>query len=232
MAVKFNVLYSEEKDILAYLNALWKSPWVNYGKSHYEIGKKYLPIEFLDSLKNAPSKIEAVKIIKNYWKNIRTSTFTNNSELLSKWFGIFLNTEGSERIIERLEHIYQKKFPFKQINVYLTTFFSYPCNYKEKWFMVSRNSSLLWLLSTSIHELNHFMFYYYYDQNLKKQGLSESQREHLKEALAILTSDDPKENQDKPQVLPIQNFIKENKDKSIDKIIELIIKNKLLDNIK
>jgi len=232
MAVKFNVLYSEEKDILAYLNALWKSPWVNYGKSHYEIGKKYLPIGLLDSLKNASSKNKAVKIIKDYWKNIRSSSFTNNSELLSKWFSIFLNTEGSEKIIKPLENVYQKKFPFKQINVYLTSFFSCPYNYEENWFMVGRNSSLLWLLSTSIHELNHFMFYYYYDQNLEKQGFSESQREHLKEALAILTSDNPKENQDKPQVLPIQNFIKENKDKSIDKIIELIIKNKLLDNIK
>jgi len=232
MAVKFIVLYSEEKDISNYLNALWKSSRVDYGKSHYEIGKKYLPIEFLDSLKNAPSKIKAIEIIKNYWKNIRSSTFTNNSQLLSKWFGSFLNNEGNERIIERLENIYQKKFPFKQVNVYLTTFFSCPYNYEENWFMVNRNSSLLWLLSTSIHELNHFMFYYYFNQNLEKQGFSISQREHLKEALAILTSDDSKENQDKPQVIPIQNFIKENKDKSIDKIIELILENKLLDIIK
>jgi len=232
MAVKFNVLYSEEKDGLVYLNALWKSPWVDYGKSHYEIGKKYLPIEFLDSLKNASSKIEAIRIIKNYWKNIRSSTFANNSELLCKWFSNFLNEEGDERIIKRLENIYQKKFPFKQINVYLTTFFSCPYNYEENWYMVNRNSSLLWLLSTSVHELNHFMFYYYFNQNLENQGFSENQREHLKEALAILTSDDSKENQEKPNVLPIQNFIKENKDKSIDKIIELVIKNKLLENIK
>jgi hypothetical protein len=232
MAVKFNVLYSEEKDISVYLNALWKSPWVDYGKSRYEIGKKYLPIEFLDSLKNAPSKIEAVKIIKNYWKNIRSPVFTNNSELLSKWFGSFLNNEGNERIIERLENVYQKKFPFKQVNVYLTTFFSCPYNYEENWFMVNRNSSLLWLLSTSIHELNHFMYYYYFNQDLEKQGFSESQRQHLKEALAILTSDNPKENQEKPQVIPIQNFIKENKDKSVDKIIKLVLKNKLLENIK
>lgn len=232
MAVKFAVSYSEEKDIKVYLNALWKSPWVDYGKSHYEIGKKYLPIEFLDSLKNAPSKIEAIKIIKDHWKNIRSSTFTSNSELLSKWFSNFLNEEGNERIINRLEDIYQNKFPFKKINVYLTSFFSYPYNYKEKWFMVSRNSSLLWLLSTSLHELNHFMFYYYFNQNLENQGFSESQREHLKEALTILTSDDSKENQEKPQVIPIQNFIKENKDKSIDKIIELVLEYKLLENIK
>jgi len=232
MAVKFNVSYSEEKDGLVYLNALWKSPWVDYGQSHYEIGKKYLPIEFLDSLKNASSKTEAIKIVKNYWKNIRSSKFDNNSDLLCKWFSNFLNEEGGERIIKRLENIYQKKFPFKQINVYLTTFFSCPYNYKENWYMVNRNSSLLWLLSTSVHELNHFMFYYYFNQNLENQGFSENQREHLKEALAILTSDDSKENQEKPNVLPIQNFIKENKDKSIDKIIELVIKNKLLENIK
>jgi hypothetical protein len=232
MAVKFNVSYSEEKDISNYLNALWKSPWTDYGKSHYEIGKKYLSIEYLDSLKNAPSKIKAVKIIKNYWKNTRSSTFTNDIELLSKWFGNILNEEGGTRIIKTLENAYQRKFPFKQINVYLTTLFSCPYNYEEKWFMVGRNSSLLWLLSTSLHELNHFMFYYYFNQNLENQGFSQSQREHLKEALAILTSDDSKENQEKPQVLPIQNFIKENKDKSIDKIIELVLEYKLLENIK
>ncbi len=232
MAVKFNVSYSEEKDISNYLNALWKSPWTDYGKSHYEIGKKYLSIEYLDSLKNAPSKIKAVKIIKNYWKNTRSSTFTNDIELLSKWFGNILNEEGGTRIIKTLENAYQRKFPFKQINVYLTTLFSCPYNYEEKWFMVGRNSSLLWLLSTSLHELNHFMFYYYFNQNLENQGFSQSQREHLKEALAILTSDDSKENQEKPQVIPIQNFIKENKDRSIDKIIELVLENKLLENIK
>ncbi len=232
MAVKFNVSFSEEKDISNYLNALWKSPWTDYGKSHYEIGKKYLSIEYLDSLKNAPSKIKAVKIIKNYWKNTRSSTFTNDIELLSKWFGNILNEEGGTRIIKTLENAYQRKFPFKQINVYLTTLFSCPYNYEEKWFMVGRNSSLLWLLSTSLHELNHFMFYYYFDQNLENQGFSQSQREHLKEALAILTSDDSRENQEKPQVLPIQNFIKENKDRSIDKIIELVLENKLLENIK
>ncbi len=232
MAVKFNVSYSEEKDISNYLNALWKSPWTDYGKSHYEIGKKYLSIEYLDSLKNAPSKIKAVKIIKNYWKNTRSSTFTNDIELLSKWFGNILNEEGGIKIIKTLENAYQRKFPFKQINVYLTTLFSCPYNYEEKWFMVGRNSSLLWLLSTSLHELNHFMFYYYFNQNLENQGFSQSQREHLKEALAILTSDDSKENQEKPQVIPIQNFIKENKDRSIDKIIELVLENKLLENIK
>jgi len=63
-------------------------------------------------------------------------------------------------------------------------------------------------------------------------GLSYPQSEHLKEALAVLTSEDPKENQEKPNIVPIQNFIRENKEKSVDRVIDLVIQNKLLDNIK
>ena len=229
--MEFVVEYSLEKDIKVYLDALWQSKWVNYGKSYYEIGQKYLPVEFLDSLKDAPTKEDAQNIVLKYFENTRSQKFDQGSVLIAKWFSRFLNEE-KESIIHRLEKLYDQKFPFPKITVYLNTFFTNPYNYDEKWYMVGRDYNFWGLLGTSTHELNHFMFYYYFRDKVATQGFERPAIEFLKEALAVLTSNNPAtENQNKTSVLPIQNFVYENRDKPIDKIIELVIKNKLLDNI-
>jgi hypothetical protein len=165
--MKFTIKCSQEKDLQVYLDAIWKPIWVNYGKSKYEVGLKYLPQEFLDNLKNAGSKIKAINVIKNYWKDTRVSMFNRNTRIIVDWFNRFM-TEESHLVVDRLEKIYQKIFPFEKITMYLTTFFSCPYNYKQKWFMVSRNANLMTLLSISTHELNHFMYYYYFEGYVKK----------------------------------------------------------------
>lgn len=227
----FIVEYSEEKDIQIYLDAIWKPIWTDYGKTKYEIGQKYLPLEFLDNLKNSNDKDDAIKVIKDYWQKTRVPNFQQNTDLTIKWFSKFLNEE-QELIIERLEKAYDKPFPFDKITVYITSFFSCPYNYKDKWYMIGRGYNLLGLLNTSTHELNHFMFYYYFANNLKKQNFNDKQIEYLKEALAIVTTNNIEENKEKINVLPIQNFVKEIKSKPVSEIIELVIKNKLLNNIK
>lgn len=229
--MEFIVEYSLEKDIQVYLDAIWKPIWTDYGKSKYEIGQKYLPLEFLDNLKNSADKENAVKVIKNYWQKTRVPNFQQNTNLTIKWFSKFLNEE-QRLITEKLEKAYNKPFPFENIAVYITTFFSCPYNYQDKWYMIGRGYSLLGLLNTSTHELNHFMFYYYFADNLKKLNFNVKQIEYLKEALAIVTTNNIEENKEKINVLPLQDFIKEIKHKSVAEIIELVIQNKLLDNIK
>lgn len=225
--MKFIVKYSQEKDSIPYLNNFWKSSWVDYGGNQLEMGKKYLPAEFLETLNKAKTKDEAINIILEYWKSVRNKNFKKDTALIIKWYGRILEEE-QELIIKTLEKVYGKKFPFKKITVYLTTAPSCPYNYEKKWYMVHRNSQIMNLFNVSIHELNHFMFYYYWRNYLKKQNISNEKIEYLKESFAVLTSSNSNENSEKPNIFPIQNFVKKNKDKSIKEIIDLVIKEGLL----
>lgn len=230
--MQFIVEYSLEKDINIYLDALWQPKGVNYGKTHYEIAQKDYPIEFLDSVKNAQTREKAYDVVLKYFEQTRNSKYQEWSDFVAKWFNKILN-EDQNIIINRLEKLYNQKFPFEKINVYLGTFVSCPYNYDEKWYVVGRNYNLWGLLNTSTHELNHFMFYFCFKEKLIKLGYERKQIEYLKEAFAVLTSNNPQnENKEKLDVLPLQNFVYENKDKSVDEIIDLVIKNKLLENIK
>ena len=228
--MQFIVEYSEEKDIQVYLDAIWKPIWVDYGKSKYEIGQKFLSVEFLDSLKNSSDKETAINVVREYWQKTRVPNFQSNTLLTIKWFSRFINEEH-QLITDRLEKAYNKTFPFDKIKIYLTTFFSCPYNYENKWFMIGRNYSLLGLLNSSTHELNHFMFYYYFANYLKKLDYNQKQIEYLKEALAIVTTNNTEENKEKVNVLPLQNFVNQNRTKTITQIVDLVISHKLLNNI-
>jgi len=226
--MKFVVKYSEEKDFIPYLFNLWKPSLMTYGGDFFEMARKRFSIEFIESLKKAKTEKDAKKIIVNYWKSIRDKYFEEDTNLLVKWYQRFLDEE-KDLIINPLEKVYSEKFPFEEITVYLTTFFSCPYNYENKWFMTYRSSRLISdLIFGSIHELNHFMFYFYWSDYLKKQNISNEKIEYLKESFAVLTSSKPNENAEKPNILPIQNFIKANKDKPIKEIIDLVIKEGLL----
>ncbi len=225
--MKFIVKYSQEKDFIPYTNSFWKSSWADYGTNCFEIGKKYFPIEFMEALKNAKTKKNAENIIIKHWESTRSKNFIEDTNLFIKWYSKILNEE-KELIVKPLERAYSQKFPFEEINVYLTTFFSCPYNYDEKWYMVYRNSNIMNLFSISTHELNHFMFYFYWKNYLKKQKISNEKIEYLKEAFAVLTSLNPNENKEKPNILPIQDCVKKHRDKSIKEIIDLVIKEGLL----
>lgn len=229
MPVKFIVSYSEKVDLKNYLDRIfYRDKNVSYGEDIIELGSKYFPKTFLQSLTDADSETSAKKIVRQYWNEHRNSSFDYGSQIVSKWYQRILNEE-QDSIIKPLEKIYQSSFPFSEIYVYLTTFFCCPYLY-PKYFMMYRNCGIFDLINTSKHELNHFMFYYYFDKKLAKK-YSLNQREILKEALAVLTGS-ANENADKPKVLSLQKFIQDNSDKAVDKIIELVIKNKLLENIK
>ena len=230
--MEFIVEYSEEKDINVYLNALYNQDWTDYGTNYHEIAKKYYPVEFLDNIKNSKTVDDARQVVSQYFKSTRNQYYLQSSDFVAKWFARFLNEE-QKLITGKLEKVFQQPFPFEKITVYLNSFYTNPYNYEEKWYMVGRDYNFWGLLKTSTHELNHFMFFFYFRDALIKRGFNKSQVDHLKESLAVLTSNNPeKENELKTKVLPIQKFVYENKDKSIDKIIELVIEHKLLDQLK
>ncbi len=223
----FEVSYSEEKDLQVYLNGIWSNKFPDYGKNRLEIGTKYFPTEFLENLQHASNEETAKEVVKKYWTVIHSKHFVDGSKLIAKWFSRFLNEE-QDQIIKPLEKAYEQPFPFEKITVYLTTFFSCPYDYVKRYFMAFRDDNFWGLLGISRHELNHFMFYYYLANTLKQANYSDIAIETIKEGFSILTSNNPKnENKDKPNVLPVQDFILQNNTLKSKEIIELIISQKL-----
>ena len=222
--MQFLVNYSQEKDIQNYLNAGWKFTYAKHGRK--DLPEKLLqnyPQEFKNRLLEAKTKIVAEKIVKDFLDS-RSEDFKRITKLVIKVCQEVLDEE-KQNIIDLLQEIYQKPFPFEKITVYITTFPICPYNYEERWFMVYRNMNIPGFINTAKHELNHFMFYYYYLDKLIKQKVSLEKREKLKEALGIFSNP---EGNDKPKVKELESYLKTLKGKAMDEIISLAIKSKYL----
>lgn len=223
----FYVSYSYSQDLNNYIRQLRNNTKYQYGMDVLEMSKKYFPEEFLLPVINAASNTHAESLVLNYWRKIRDKNFDDVVTKKVEEFNQSLYNNQSQ-IINTLEDIYKNKFPFlNKINIFLTTFYRCPYNYPN-WFMSYVDCNNEKLKEVTLHEMNHFMFYYYWQKKLKTK-INEKQLECLKEALAVLTSSDPdNENRYKPEVLPIQNIVKENKDKPIREVINLVIKSGVL----
>ncbi len=210
--MKFIVKYSKEKDILNHLNTNWKFTFKKHGREDIKerIRGKY-PKNYIADLWAAKTEEKARKIISSFLGHF-PERIQNTTPLIARGVSQLLNKESSE-IISKLEKAYGEEFPFEKITVYIHTCLFSPYNYKERWFMTSRNNSEEGHIQTALHELNHFMFYHYYPQ-LKKE-IGDENYERLKEALAIYTN--PKGN-DKPSVKKLETYFKKNLDKTIKEI--------------
>jgi hypothetical protein len=223
--VNFIVRYSPELDLQTYLLLMWKNNWVDDGNRKKENFYRWAPKEFVDNLGAAKDKKTAENIVKQYWKTTFPPSFKKDNKFIIDWFGRLLNEE-KDLIIKRLEKAYKKPFPFDEITVYLTTCFGCPYYYEQRYFFIGRNYNFFGILNTARHELNHFMFHYYFEDYVKEKLVSRENIHFLKEALAILTSNKKTENEGrKAQILKIEDFVKQNKDLPIKKIIDLVIAN-------
>jgi hypothetical protein len=222
--MKFIVNYSREKDIDNYLNSVWKFSYLKHGREGIENKLlKWFPEEFRNKILNSQTKEDATTIIENYLDNLPQS-FRDQTPVLVIGVEKILNDHQTE-IVELLESVYSKKFPFDTITVFLTSLGICPYNYEERWFMSRRSNSVEGHIDTTKHELNHFMFYYYYLDSLIQKGLPKEKIEKLKEALAILTNP---EGNNKPDVKELEEYIKSLSGQSTDQIIELCLKSKLM----
>lgn len=187
--MKINVSFSLQHEIDNYLDSLWKFKWEKHGRQN--IQERLLgpfPIWFKDKLNRAQTEKEARTVISEYIKqNILTKgkkykdTSTN---LENVW------ESQKAKILAGLESIYGYTIPFKKLTVYLTSIPICPYSYKELWIMVSTNASTNEQLNIISHELNHFMFYYYFPQLKKRLGIRKY--ESLKEALTVFTNPEEK----------------------------------------
>lgn len=222
--MKFQVFYSKEKDIWNYLNFGWRFISLKHGRE--DIQEKSLenfPEDFRSKLKRAKTETKARAIIENFINSF-SPTFFRLNEIIEIGVAKVLN-DNRKQIIGLLEDIYQKPLLFKEITAYLTSFPMHPYCYEKRWYMTGRTASSEGHIKTAKHELNHFMFYYYYREKLHKLGISMEKREKLKEALAIFTNP---EGNDKPAVKKLETYLKTLSGKPMEKIIEKVLKSKLL----
>lgn len=222
--MQFLVDYSLEKDIQNYLDAGWKFTYAKHGRENIQTKLlQHYPQEFKTKLLEAKTKDVAKKVVKDFLDS-RPENFNHITKLVIKICQWILDEE-KQNIIDLLQKIYQNPFPFEKITVYVTTFPICPYNYKDRWFMVTRNNSIAGFINTAKHELNHFMFYYYFFEKLTEQKISLEKIEELKEALAIFSNP---EGNDKPDIKELEIYLKTLKGKTMDKIIDLALKSKYL----
>lgn len=180
------IIYDPKFDANNYIRAI-------FDKEHLKHGRENMYENLLNSIESEKIRLcltevedreQALKIIvgiltEAYKK--QKINFDDRIKLLSTaWRSV-----GSQ-IEAQLEFIYKKSFPFKKIRVYLTTLSLCPYNYKEKYIYIYLKTSPKNQVRVMTHELNHFMFYYYYSDIAAKLG--KEKFELLKESLTVFTN--------------------------------------------
>jgi hypothetical protein len=194
-----DIKYSLEKDAETYVN------FVHQFKA-FEHGRINPQKEFLERLDpELQSIITKAKDEKSAYREVLdylTKKYNENPQLIKN----SINTlEGrweaaGSQIIYSLEFLYQKPFPFENVTLYLTTNNVCPYSYEEKYFFANYKYASE-QMDVAKHELNHFMFYYYYDSLRNKLDLEKY--ELLKESLTLFSS--PNQT-GKPNEGPIREF--------------------------
>lgn len=204
-----SVSYSLQKEVLLYLNTVYKFRLLSYGRKK---DNTQFPPGFTNALKSAKNSQEATKIITSYLK----SRYHNNRKIFDvvvEELEKYLN-KNIDQMVSILENNYQREVPFKKIHVFLGTGMNNPYNYKGRWMMVGMYHSLEYQFKIILHELNHFMFYFYYSHLQAELGMERF--ESLKESLTVFT--DPEE-QGYPDHQQLRQWLKKQKG-TIPEIIE------------
>lgn len=179
------VCYSFDRDVQNYLDSVYKFKYFKHGREEIvdDLLKNY-PGEFKTALKNAAEESAASEVITSYLsKDVdarKLKYLEKAKELESLW------NKKNTAVIEQLEKLYKQKFPFNELTVYYTSVFICPYNMAEKWIMAYGEATIERQFQTVIHELNHWMFYTYHKDLLRK--ISNETFESLKEALAVFTN--------------------------------------------
>lgn len=228
--VQIKVSYSISIDLYNYLRQFRNKTIFSYGSNINEIALRRHSQEFIDKVKSFDNDLDAELYILNYWQQTRHHNWYTEikNNALSQETELAKNIK---EIVEKLEFFYKRPLLFNEIYIYLTTCFRRSYRYPD-YFTEFPESTEENLKSNTIHELNHFMFYYYFKDKFDKLGYTRKQFEYLKEAFAILTSEDGKDNIARLDLHPLQNYLTTISKNSVEKIIELVIESKLLDNVK
>ena len=182
--MKFTAEYSIEKDIENHLDYGYEFKGMEKGRDNPREGLlASMEDEKANLLRSSKSREEAYSKIKSYLENPDKNNIDELNENAER-----LNAQWEylgQNLIKFLEFIYQKPFPFDTIKAYLTTHRNYPYSYTDKYFYVP-SKFVNPQMNTCLHELNHWMFYYYYPDLWEDIG--EEKYDILKESLTFFTN--------------------------------------------
>ena len=171
------------------VDSLYSFRWLKHGRN--DIQNKLLsslPVQFRDSLKGATNDDAAKKIISDFLSENLEGRKAKYS-LIGKEMELSWVKQG--HVIEKkLQKLYDNPVPFKTLKIYLSSLPICPYNYEKGWIMVFAGTKVERRLQILTHELNHFMFYYYFGYLRKELG--KEKFESLKEALTIFTNPEEK----------------------------------------
>ena len=141
----------------------------------------------VDWKKFLPEDISAENVRDDeYLKDYLEKKFYQSGKV-SKFKDWIEHNINSSQIQKDLETLMGKKFPYKNVKVFITTFHRAPYNFKRGFFyLIWRDLSKGKAIANIYHELMHFLFHIYYWDMCKKAGLSEIQTHDIKESLTAL----------------------------------------------
>ena len=180
--------YSYSHDVGNYFNSIYRFSWQKYGRENIEDKlRAKLPKNFIKALMTTNDSGKAKELIKDYLKERYQEYFVKYDKKAKELERVW--KKRSKGVLNLLSETYGKPVPFKSVNVYLSSLPICPYRYPE-WIIVDGDSNTETQLYILLHELNHFMFYYYF--GYLKEKIGKVKFESLKEALTVLTNPDEK----------------------------------------
>jgi len=196
-----DIKYSIEKDTQTYINFVYNFKSFKHGRIDIQaILLSKLEPKLQNIITSAENEDAAYKGVFDYL----TQMYNENPKLIEDSISKLKTTweKVGANIVYFLEFLYKKPFPFERVTAYLTTNNIFPYNYEQKYFYANYKY-ISSQLSTAKHELNHFMFYYYYGS--LKDKLGNEKYELLKEAVTFFSNPD---QEGKPNELPLRELFK------------------------
>lgn len=212
--MKLKVIYDPAYDAENYVRAIFDKAFLAHGRKNMR--ENLLSSINSDDLKKALTKSTKREAALERVTTILTNQFQSKPEILNERQKLLQAAwkELGVQIIQQLVFLYQKPFPFDMITAYLTTLELCPYNYQKRYIYIRASVPAQQQLRILSHELNHFMFYYYYADLSKKLG--QEKFELLKESLTLFTNP---EQTGKPNEKPLRELYRSNDYHNLDDVI-------------
>jgi hypothetical protein len=213
--MKLKVIYDPAYDAENYVRAIFDKAFLAHGREHMQ--QNLLSSISSEGIKQALTKSTEHKVALERVTAILTKQYRSEPDVLEKQQKLLQAAwkELGAQIIQQLVFLYQKPFPFHAVTAYLTTLELCPYNYQKRHIYIRANVPAQQQLRILSHELNHFMFYYYYSAMSKKLGREKF--ELLKESLALFTNP---EQSGKPNEKPLRKLYTSKKYQNLDGAIQ------------
>ena len=213
--MKLTASYNPARDAENHVRAIYDQIYKSHGRTDMReklLGQVESPA-IREALEQAKTREEALERVTAELTGIHQK---NNGELGVKAEKLMAAWEKAGKQIEwQLAFLYQQKFSFEEVSIDLTTIPICPYNFKTKQIFVHAKAPVQIQLNILAHELNHFMFYFYYHK--LREELGDDKFELLKESLTLFTNP---EQAGKPDEKPLRGLFLSKSYNNLNEAIE------------